>query len=331
MTSRLYPADAVAGNPTYNGRALRQVAVAPFVAGATATRPLGARSGVRPGTSTSTVAATSAALTVQPFAGVLDLATANEAGPYSFAFDAAVTKTINAAGSNPRIDLVCVQLTDPAESVGSGGPGVDIAYAPGTAAASPQVPATPANSFVIARINVPASGGGTPTVSWVAPYVVGAGGTLPVDTLTNLNAIPGWVGGQAQVYNDTAIVNGSYYWNPTTSTWMRSGLTLAGFNGQQLRGTLPTAGQGLIVQAGNEIFTPNSAGTFSVVFPTPFPNGLIHINAINGDSTASSGAVFSRLATDSNTATATGIQMVAKVGTTAVTGSTRVLWFAVGW
>jgi hypothetical protein len=36
---------------------------------------------------------------------------------------------------------------------------------------------------VIAQINVPASGGGAPTATWVAPYAVAAGGITPVRTL----------------------------------------------------------------------------------------------------------------------------------------------------
>jgi len=36
-------------------------------------------------------------------------------------------------------------------------------------------PPTPARCLVIAQVNVPASGGGSPSVTWVAPYAVSAG------------------------------------------------------------------------------------------------------------------------------------------------------------
>lgn len=179
MVDRVYPVAAVTGAPSYDGRGLRQTTVAPFVAGATATRPLGARSGVRLGTPTTTVSATSTTWTVQPHAGVIDAESANEAGPYAYAFDAVKTGTMTAANASyARIDLISVQISDPAESDGSSVPSVAIVYTPGTAAA-PALPTQPPRSMVIAQINVPISGGGSPSVTWVAPGLVAAGGITP--------------------------------------------------------------------------------------------------------------------------------------------------------
>jgi hypothetical protein len=166
---------------------LRQTTNAPFVAGATAARPLGARSGVRPGTSTGSVTATSTAWSVAPLSGVIDGEAANEAGPYTFSSDATVTGSVTAANaSNPRIDLIYVQVSDPAESDGSTTPGVSIGYLAGTAAATPTVPTTPARSFVLAQINVPKSGAGSPSVTWVAPFMAAAGGTVWFNTVAEL-------------------------------------------------------------------------------------------------------------------------------------------------
>lgn len=179
MVDRVYPVAAVSGAPSYDGRALRQTAVAPFIAGATASRPLGARSGVRPGTPATTVSATSTTWTVQPHAGVIDAEAAAEAGPYAYAFDAVNTGTMTAAdASYARIDLISVQISDPAESDGSSTPSAAIVYTPGTAAA-PALPTQPARSMVIAQINVPISGGGSPSVTWVAPTLAAAGGITP--------------------------------------------------------------------------------------------------------------------------------------------------------
>lgn len=190
MTISAWPLDAVNGAPTYSGRVLRQTANAPSFAGASAARPLGAMSGVRPGTSPSSVTATSTTWTCAPLAGVIDGESAAEAGPYTFASDANVSGSITAANaSNPRTDIVYVQVSDPAESDGSAAPGVTIAYLAGAAGPNATVPSTPARSFVLARINVPKSGGGSPSVTWVAPAAVAAGGIVPAVTSFQLTAL----------------------------------------------------------------------------------------------------------------------------------------------
>lgn len=190
MTNRLWPADAVGGAPAYSGRALRQTQ-APLIAGATSDRPLGARSGVRPGTSTSTVTATATAWSCASHAGILDVQVAAESGPYTYAVDSTVSGALVASNaSNPRVDIVYVQITDAAEDGAAPGqaPVVTIGYLAGTAAASPVAPAAPARALTLARINVPKTGGGNPTVSWVAPYAVAAGGVGSYPTLDGLTA-----------------------------------------------------------------------------------------------------------------------------------------------
>jgi hypothetical protein len=125
-----------------------------------------------------------------PVAGVIDGEAAAEAGPYTFASDANVSGSVTAANSsNPRTDIVFVQVSDPAESDGSTVPAVTIGYLAGTAGASAPVPAAPARSFVLARINVPKSGGGAPSVTWVAPAAVAAGGIIPALSSLQLAAV----------------------------------------------------------------------------------------------------------------------------------------------
>lgn len=218
MVDVLYPVNSVNGAPEYSGRMLRQ-SQSVFLAGATAARPLGARSGVRPGTSLATVTATSTQWTCGPFAGVADVEAAAEAGPYEFAFDAAATGAITAAdASNPRTDIIYVKVSDPSEGDGSTVPSVVRGYLAGTAAAVPTVPAAPARSFVVAQINVPKAGGGNPTVTWVAPYAVAAGAPLYVPTKAALDAITGYPYQQAIVYADPlAVYNG--LWLRQGSAW----------------------------------------------------------------------------------------------------------------
>lgn len=191
MSERMWPVDAVAGAPRYSGRGLRQLH-SPFLGPATAADPLGARSGVRPGTSPALVTATSTTWRCGLHAGVLDVQPAVEAGSYTYAIDEAVTGAINAAdASNPRTDRVFVQLTDQAEGNASSTtpPSVVIRYVAGTPRADAPVPTLPARSMRLARINVPKQGGGTPTVTFEAPFASGAGGVVIVTDATDRDAI----------------------------------------------------------------------------------------------------------------------------------------------
>lgn len=194
MGITVWPVDAVGGAPEYSGRDLRQ-ALSPALAGATATRPLGALSGVRPGTPADTVEVSGSTWTCHPHAGVIDGQSAAEAGPYWYAVDADVTGPVDAANAtNPRQDLIYARISDPAESDGSTDPEVEILYLAGTAASSPTPPATPARSIPLAVLNVPKAGGGATTVTWVAPYMAAPGGLVYVRNATERAALAAaWV------------------------------------------------------------------------------------------------------------------------------------------
>lgn len=73
-------------------------------------------------------------------------------GPYIVTFNAASTLTTDAAAStNPRIDVVYVQLTDAALG-DSGTQGGQLAIVNGTPGASPAVPAVPSNAIALAQL-----------------------------------------------------------------------------------------------------------------------------------------------------------------------------------
>ncbi|WP_350347266.1 hypothetical protein ABIQ69_11555 [Agromyces sp. G08B096] len=266
MVDTLYPANAVTDAPAYNGRILRQ-AGAVDLAGAVAGRPLGARSGVRPGTPTNTVTTTSSTWTCQPFAGVADVMTAAESGPYRFAFDAAASGSIVAADTQARKDIIYVEVKDPAEGVGST-PSVTRKYLPGAPSGTPSAPSIPPTErgFVIAEINVPATGGGAPTVTWVAPYCVAAGGVLPVP---------------AGVY-PTSPYLGQYVDDPVKGLlrydgtgWVpQSPLIMPGAG---LVGGTPPAGTRFIEKSGAFLVNTNGSGDAGYTYPTPFPNGVLSI------------------------------------------------------
>jgi len=167
-------ADVTTGLPAYSGQATRE-ALAALMPIAPAARPLGATSGVRAGTSRTTVTASSTVWTCAAHAGVVDAQALAICGPYLYATDGTDTGAVTAANAtNPRVDIVYVQINDATQD-GSGLRSGTVNYLAGTAAASPVAPTTPARSLLLATIAVPVSGGGAPVVTWVAPII----GTLP--------------------------------------------------------------------------------------------------------------------------------------------------------
>ena len=173
-TGIAYPIDASSGTPQF-AAAQGRTAFAAAMAGATSSRPLGGLTGVRPGTPTNTVTATSTTWTVQPFGGYIDLHTLATNGGYLFSFQSVSSGTMTAAGGSARTDIVWVRIDDSNTGDSSGARQVVVDYTANTTT-------PPARAFVIAQINVPASGGGSPTVTWVAPYTTAAGGITPVST-----------------------------------------------------------------------------------------------------------------------------------------------------
>jgi len=268
-TGIVWPADAVSSTPTYTGRMLRNTQ-APFLAGATPSRPLGAISGVRPGTPPSTVVATSAVLyTVSPFAGIIDLETAAIAGPYAFAFNQNVTGAITPAnGANPRVDAVYVQISDSAESDGTPittPPSIKVDYLAGTVNSSGTlvIAAVPPRSFVIANINVPISGGGSPTVTWVAPYAASAGGIVPTSGATQ--------------YPPVATL-GQYIDDANRGLMRGNGTGFAPASAQQQ--LVPSvAGTGVTVSAGGTVTATAATGiNLSSILSTAFDHYFIDFN-----------------------------------------------------
>lgn len=223
MGANVWPVNAVSGAPQYSGRMLRQTTVAPFTAMGSAARPLGAKSGIRLGTPPSIVAVTSTTWTVQPFAGILDGETAAVAGPYGYAFDTAQTGSMTAAGSSARKDRLDVQVSDPAED-GTSTPSIQIVYTQGAATGN-TVPAAPARSHALCVINVPAAGGGSPSVSW-APEWCGDPGEWTFNTVAERDAYVTAIGSanvpvsqRATVLADsTPANNGDYAWSG--SLWL---------------------------------------------------------------------------------------------------------------
>ena len=76
-------------------------------------------------------------------------------GAYQFTNDAATTLTIATAdATNPRIDLICVTVTDSFYTGATNSVAFNVVT--GTPAGSPAVPTTPTNSIVLAQVAVAA-------------------------------------------------------------------------------------------------------------------------------------------------------------------------------
>jgi hypothetical protein len=168
MATTVLYLDAASAAPSYNGQGLR-TGLSPLAGVAPIARPLGATSGVRPGTPSTTVSVSGTTWSCAAHSGIIDAESSANAGPYLYATDGTDTGTVTAAdATNPRVDIVYVQVNDQVQD-GSGLESGTVGYAAGTPAASnPQPPTTPPRSLVLAQISVPKSGGGNPTVSWVA-------------------------------------------------------------------------------------------------------------------------------------------------------------------
>jgi hypothetical protein len=195
MTITVGPVNAVTGAPSYTGKTFRQILGAALF-GSTSSRPLGARSGVRIGTPTTTVSVSGSTVTIAPHQGIIDLQASAAAGPYLYANDANTTLTLNAPHATlTRIDLITARIDDPAESDGSSVPAVVFVYTAGTASGSPVAP-SPATSreLTLATVTVPASGGGSAVVTWAAPYAATSGGFIPVRNTTERGDLATWYG-----------------------------------------------------------------------------------------------------------------------------------------
>jgi hypothetical protein len=166
----------------------------------------GVRSGVRPGDPGLTV--TLAGSTINVSQGVAAIFRVGQS-LYRAHLSATSPGTVAAAHATfDRIDLVYLRVWDTSFDA-SGLRQADAVYLAGTASATPVAP-TPGGTEIyipLATINVPHSGGGSPTVSTtIRPYTVAPGGILPVTSTTEPSA-----GGPGQVFYDADTDSFKYF------------------------------------------------------------------------------------------------------------------------
>lgn len=207
------------GSVQFNGQELRRADSGLFVGeGST---PLGVHGGIVRHSDSSLLVTVNASdvITVQPGAIVIPGNSGVANGVYRSALAAADTGTLTARNAtNPRIDLVVFRALDTSVVAGHGAYTGRIEIITGTAAASPVVPTLPAMAQELARITVPATGGGTATVDLTyREFAAAIGGTVPVPTAARLPATPNakWL---RAVAIDTGV---EYVWNSTA--WVAQG------------------------------------------------------------------------------------------------------------
>ncbi|MFF2522225.1 hypothetical protein [Streptomyces liangshanensis] len=184
----------------YDGTELRRVQALSVMTNGIA---LGGRAGIVPGSGS--LAVSLAGSTINVAAGTAWVHLTGQ-GMYGVSLNAGGTATLSAAHATlPRVDLVYLRVWDNAVDA-SGLNRADVVYLAGTAAASPAAP-VPAGTQIylpLATIAVPASGGGSPSVSQVVPVTVAPGGILPDPAAT------GYYAGQ---YRDNGV--GLQRWDGT--------------------------------------------------------------------------------------------------------------------
>ena len=175
--------DPATGLPQYTAQQYRQARAAEHGGGSG--RQLGLRSGFRVGTPSNVLTATSTTWTLGPCAAKLDVGEGVTQGGYDWANDSNFTGSgaqgVQAADStNPRKDIVYIQVNDSSAGDGSGAVTANVLYLAGTPGVTPAAPTLPARSFLVGTISVPVAGGGSPTVALNPARYVAAGGLLPV-------------------------------------------------------------------------------------------------------------------------------------------------------
>lgn len=154
-------------------------------------RRLGGRSGFRVDTPSTVLTATSTTWTLGPCAAMIDPGATTHQGMYGWSSDANIAGTVTAADvTNPRKDIVYIQVNDSSAGDGSGATTAPVLYLAGTPAVTPVAPTLPARSFLLGTISVPIAGVGSPTVVLNSARFAAAGAPLPVYSLDERDLIP---------------------------------------------------------------------------------------------------------------------------------------------
>lgn len=195
----------------------------------------GGRSGFRVGTLPSIVSVTSTTWTLNPCSARIFPAGVTYQGGYGWSSDQAITGTsptnfTAADPSNPRVDILYIQVNDSSAGDGSGARNAPVNYLAGVASGTPVAPALPPRSFLVATISVPTAGAGSPTITLNTARYVAAGAKLPVFSAAERALMTPYVGMEIQRLDLTQIAASGVkeVWNG--STWDHFGHSEWTFN-----------------------------------------------------------------------------------------------------
>ena len=210
--------DAVS-DPVYDGADLRRADTGIF-AGHGTTSVLGVRGGIALHSlnSLGVTVDGSDVVTVQPGAVIIPGDAVSGTGCYRTALASATTGSLAARHATlGRIDLLVFRMldVDVVAGHGAGNRKGQISLIAGTPSGSPAVPVKPSMAIELARITVPATGGGAATVdSSKRTFASALGGELIVTTASELpSPAPPWQRARAL---DTGV---PYTFNPNTAVW----------------------------------------------------------------------------------------------------------------
>jgi hypothetical protein len=181
-------------------------------------RPLGGRSGFRVDTHADVLTATSTKWTLRPCSAEIDPGASTHQGMYGWASEVNIAGDITPSDSTyDRKDIVYIQVNDSSAGDGTAGaPTAPVLYLAGAASATPVAPALPPRSFLVGTINVPKTGGGSPTVILNPARYVAAGAPLPatlaerdaLDEYPTLSVVRTDLGGVQETWDGAAWTRG---------------------------------------------------------------------------------------------------------------------------
>lgn len=184
MTTTLLGPDGVG----LTAKQFRQARAALY--GGNPSRPLGGRSGFRPGTPSDTLTATSTTWTLKPCAAMIDPGATTHQGMYGWASDANITGAVTPADATyARKDIVYIQINDQTAGDSTGEVTYPPKYLAGPADGTNVPPPLPLRSFLVGTLAVPIAGGGSPAVTLNPARFAAAGAPLPVKDSTERDGL----------------------------------------------------------------------------------------------------------------------------------------------
>ena len=242
-------------------------------------RQLGGRSGFRVDTPSNVLTATSTTWTLTPCAAMIDPGASTHQGVYGWSTDANVTGSVTAAdGTNPRKDIVYIQVNDSSAGDGSGALTANVLYLAGTPGVTPSAPTLPVRSFLVGTITVPQAGGGSPTVALNPARYASAGGILLVTGAADRATITSpYVGQEIQRLDLTQLSPSGIRerWNGTnwdhfghaefTSAANTAAQNTAWGMGVFTRDATPTTDDTFVTIQATDVLKARDAGLYSIV------------------------------------------------------------------